>query len=248
LTGWRLETIILVQESVFSEIGPRRARDVQEFLTGYDGFVAEVDRGLGRPERCSSNRRMGRSMSLSKRIRDLRYAKGWGPDELASRAKISRTALYQIERGNTSRPQAGTLRRISKALGVALEVLLDETPEPMAGEGASALEGTGIPGAMQGQLEGLPGSAVSTLLERAESDRTGGTTLEGSKRAEELVEKFRRLLASPLAEGVARIVEESYRLMPIIPPVATEDSSRYASPVELETEGRRTRGRPRRAV
>jgi transcriptional regulator with XRE-family HTH domain len=60
-------------------------------------------------------------MELSKRIRDLRYAKGWGPDELASRAKISRTALYQIERGNTSKPQAGTLRRISRALGVPLE-------------------------------------------------------------------------------------------------------------------------------
>ena len=56
-------------------------------------------------------------MNLAKRIRDLRYSKGWGPDELANRAKISRTALYQIERGNTSKPQAGTLRRISRALG-----------------------------------------------------------------------------------------------------------------------------------
>ena len=64
-------------------------------------------------------------MDLSRRIRDLRYAKGWGPDELANRAKISRTALYQIERGNTSKPQAGTLRRISRALGVPLEILLE---------------------------------------------------------------------------------------------------------------------------
>ena len=55
-----------------------------------------------------------RSMNLAKRIRDLRYSKGWGPDELANRAKISRTAPYQIERGNTSKPQAGTLRRISR--------------------------------------------------------------------------------------------------------------------------------------
>ena len=50
-------------------------------------------------------------MNLAKRIRDLRYSKGWGPDELANRAKISRTALYQIERGNTSKPQAGTLAK-----------------------------------------------------------------------------------------------------------------------------------------
>src|SRR5262249_18924992 len=67
-------------------------------------------------------------MELSRRIRDLRYAQGWGPDELAIRAKISRTALYQIERGNTSKPQAGTLRRISRALNVPLEILLDRPP------------------------------------------------------------------------------------------------------------------------
>ena len=75
-------------------------------------------------------------MNLSRRIRDLRYAKGWGPDELASRAKISRTALYQIERGNTSKPQAGTLRRISRALGVPLENLLTTT---VSNEGAAAV-------------------------------------------------------------------------------------------------------------
>ena len=75
-------------------------------------------------------------MNLSKKIRDSRYAKGWGPDELASRAKISRTALYQIERGSTSKPQAGTLRRISRALGVPLEVLL--TPTPASSEGTTS--------------------------------------------------------------------------------------------------------------
>ena len=60
-------------------------------------------------------------MNLSRKIRDCRYAKGWGPDELASRAKISRTALYQIERGSTSKPQAGTLRRISAHLACRLK-------------------------------------------------------------------------------------------------------------------------------
>ena len=95
-------------------------------------------------------------MELSKRIRDLRYAKGWGPDELASRAKISRTALYQIERGNTSKPQAGTLRRISRALGVPLEILLDSTPvlaeQTPSSEGAchgSACTSTMISGSLE---------------------------------------------------------------------------------------------------
>ena len=69
-------------------------------------------------------------MSLAQRVRDIRYAKGWGPDELANRAEISRTALYQIESGKTGLPRAGTLRRIAVALEVPMEDLLgfeDET-------------------------------------------------------------------------------------------------------------------------
>ena len=46
-------------------------------------------------------------MSLAQRVRDYRYSKGWGPDELAGRAAISRTALYQIESGKTELPRRG---------------------------------------------------------------------------------------------------------------------------------------------
>src|SRR4028119_918466 len=63
-------------------------------------------------------------MTLAQRVRDHRYTKGWGPDELASRAEISRTALYQIESGKTELPRAGTLRRIAIALEVPMETLL----------------------------------------------------------------------------------------------------------------------------
>ncbi len=152
-------------------------------------------------------------MNLAKRIRDLRYAKGWGPDELASRAKISRTALYQIERGNTSKPQAGTLRRISRALGVPLEVLLDSTPllgdqgEPEETTTASSMHSVGSIG-----------------LERSGS----------SERGEELMEKFRLLLASPMADGIARIVEESFRLLPIIPPPVQNQASHYMAVLDAE--------------
>ena len=68
-------------------------------------------------------------MTLAERIRDCRYAKGWGPDELAHRADISRTALYQIECGKTETPRAGTLRRIARALDVSIERLLGRGPE-----------------------------------------------------------------------------------------------------------------------
>jgi transcriptional regulator with XRE-family HTH domain len=152
-------------------------------------------------------------MNLSRKIRDLRYAKGWGPDELASRAKISRTALYQIERGNTSKPQAGTLRRISRALGVPLEILL--TSAPVSADNETAV---------------LADTPTVATVSGARPAR-----LPSSDRAEELIEKFRRLLGSPLAEGVARIVEESFRLLPIIPPPTPgEPSSRYTSAIEFE--------------
>jgi transcriptional regulator with XRE-family HTH domain len=165
-------------------------------------------------------------MSLSRRIRDLRYTKGWGPDELASRAKISRTALYQIERGNTTRPQAGTLRRISRALGVPLEVLLETTPVSHESVAAS------------------PSDSMATPVSAA------GGSLRGpsSDRAEELMEKFRRLLASPLAEGVARIVEESFRLLPIIPSPIASESAHYGAALELEPAHRGRGGRSQPTV
>jgi len=164
-------------------------------------------------------------MNLSKQIRDLRYAKGWGPDELASRAKISRTALYQIERGNTSKPQAGTLRRICRALGVPLELLLEKATD--AGEGISAVS----PGTTMAQVP-----VPAAHAKGASPDR-----------AEELIEKFRMLLASPLAEGVARIVEESFRLLPIIPPPTSGEPPRYASPSEIDLT-RRSRSRSHTSI
>src|SRR5208337_4915523 len=68
--------------------------------------------------------RVTQVISLAQRVRDFRYSKGWGPDELASRAEISRTALYQIESGKTGLPRAGTLRRIAVALEVPMDDLL----------------------------------------------------------------------------------------------------------------------------
>lgn len=162
-------------------------------------------------------------MELSKRIRDLRYAKGWGPDELASRAKISRTALYQIERGNTSKPQAGTLRRISRALGVPLEILLDM--EPITHHDTPS-----------GEVGGVVTPAPMATVRIPSADR-----------AEELMEKFRLLLGSPMAEGIARIIEESFRLLPIIPPPAAGEPSSYAPANEIEP-ARRGRSRSRTPV
>ena len=132
-------------------------------------------------------------MNLAKRIRDLRYSKGWGPDELANRAKISRTALYQIERGNTSKPQAGTLRRISRALGVPLEILLDSTPVLSD----------------QNSAEGFPeGAPIAHTVINGGHERS-----LSSDRAEELTEKFRLL---PIIPPPSAVSEPSNRYVPAL--------------------------------
>src|SRR3954462_762480 len=76
------------------------------------------------------------TMSLAQRVRDYRYSKGWAPAELASRAAISRTALYQIESGKTELPRAGTLRRSALAVDVTMGSLLGHLEAGMAGQGA----------------------------------------------------------------------------------------------------------------
>jgi transcriptional regulator with XRE-family HTH domain len=67
-------------------------------------------------------------MSLGERVRAMRLAKGYGPTELASLAKVSRSALYLLETGKQARPRAKTTRRLAEGLGVPLAELLGIEP------------------------------------------------------------------------------------------------------------------------
>ena len=136
-------------------------------------------------------------MTLAQRIRDQRYARGWGPDELASRASISRTALYQIESGKTEQPRAGTLRRIAQALEIPTEILLGDN---------LGIIGVGWSGAEP--------SSPARRDEYVSPNRFRSEDPHREPRGGDLDRKFQELLASPLGEGVARIVEESYRILP----------------------------------
>lgn len=64
---------------------------------------------------------------LSDRIRTACVRRGWDASELADRACVSRTTLYNLERGRTGRPRTKTLKRIAEALQISVEQLL-ETP------------------------------------------------------------------------------------------------------------------------
>ncbi len=164
-------------------------------------------------------------MSLAQRVRDIRYAKGWGPDELANRAEISRTALYQIESGKTGLPRAGTLRRIAVALEVPMEDLLgfDDGPEaapahserpwlrrsrslydwvPSEGGPLSLPNGSGV------KAVSIAGVEESRFALDAQIPIKSNGHESMFLREGELMSKLHDLLHSSVGESIARIVEE----------------------------------------
>jgi transcriptional regulator with XRE-family HTH domain len=170
-------------------------------------------------------------MSLAQRVRDIRYAKGWGPDELANRAEISRTALYQIESGKTGLPRAGTLRRIAVALEVPMEDLLGFDGE--ADSTASHAERAGLGRARSlhdwAPAEGGPlslpavGGIRPALLATVQESRFSVEADIPSRsngheamylREVELMSKLHDLLHSSIGNGVVRILEELHSMLP----------------------------------
>lgn len=65
--------------------------------------------------------------TLGQRLREERQAAGLSMQALADAAGVTKQAIAQIERGNTSRPEARTLEPIARKLGLRLRWLLDET-------------------------------------------------------------------------------------------------------------------------
>jgi transcriptional regulator with XRE-family HTH domain len=150
-------------------------------------------------------------MTLALRIRDCRYAKGWGPDELAHRASISRTALYQIESGKTEQPRAGTLQRIAEALSVSTDTLLG--PESFPGTRSMSWPSAGLQSPPQSVFESRIDADGLRFSTPAPTAFAGNGWLSPT-REREVERKLGELLHSSIGESVARIVEESYRLLP----------------------------------
>jgi len=171
-------------------------------------------------------------ISLAQRVRDFRYSKGWGPDELANRAEISRTALYQIESGKTGLPRAGTLRRIAVALDVSMDELLGDDDDAAAVRaGSESARSASNPRDLRDWFpaEGgpltLPAAAlrgIRGLSDERESvrtlepvARTAVANHEGVLMREgELMSKLHDLLHSPVGAGVARILDDLHGLIP----------------------------------
>ena len=169
-------------------------------------------------------------MTLAQKVRDIRYSKGWGPDELANRAEISRTALYQIESGKTGLPRAGTLRRIAVALEVPMEDLLGQEEESEQRHGLGEMSDVsgrsrglydwvpaeGGPLTMPGQFRALASIPADDLRFKVESSTPAKPNGHDSLyfREGELMSKLHDLLHSSIGEGVARIVDDLHAVLP----------------------------------
>ncbi len=170
-------------------------------------------------------------MTLAQRVRDCRYSKGWGPDELASRAEISRTALYQIESGKTGLPRAGTLRRIAVALSVPMEDLLghEEGGDPAAKPADRSAKPIRLNGGAYDWTPGeggpltmppvpsfknlVGGDEARFVVEPPIQPRANGHD-SIFVREGELMSKLHDLLHSPVGDSVARIIEELHAALP----------------------------------
>ncbi len=64
------------------------------------------------------------SVSLGRRVRELRQSHGWTQEALAERANVAQTFVSQVETGRIERPSYEYLRRLASALGVPVDNLM----------------------------------------------------------------------------------------------------------------------------
>lgn len=75
------------------------------------------------------------NIRIAQQVREIRLARGYTLDILASRCQVSRSAISLIERGEAS-PTAVVLEKLANGLGVPLTQLFDspqntQSPQPM---------------------------------------------------------------------------------------------------------------------
>ena len=163
---------------------------------------------------------------------NLHFVKGLGPREFASRARISLTALYQIEAGKTGHPRAATLGRIAEALQVPTEDLVlgwDGEAKPSAGhlgppeprrpqDHSGTSSSAGSPRSLLDGTEIFAASISNAknwrLAADAEHPRQSIDDEWLLSNEGELISKLHDILYSPVGRGVARILEELHRVLP----------------------------------
>ena len=75
---------------------------------------------------------------LNIQIRSACLRRGWDVGELARRAGVSRTTLYNLQRGTTRQPRASTLNRIARSLEIDPGLLCNHASGPCGEFGSAA--------------------------------------------------------------------------------------------------------------
>lgn len=76
-------------------------------------------------------------MTLGRTVKEMREAKGWTQAQLASRARVERSTIQNVESGRVARPNS--LPHIADALGVTVSELTRD-PEAEVDEIDAALD------------------------------------------------------------------------------------------------------------
>lgn len=69
--------------------------------------------------------------TMSKRVRSLRAERGWSLDEVAAAAGMSKSYVWEIEKGRNSNPTIETTVKLARAFGVSVDYITGlETRKP----------------------------------------------------------------------------------------------------------------------
>lgn len=187
------------------------------------------------------DRNQNRPVFPADRLRELCMERGWDLGELARRAGVSRTTLYQLDRQRIERPHAGTLGRIAAALGVAPAALwADDRDLPGDPDAAARVRPSAeLPAAAMFDRATNPAvSAVAAdqpaLFEGWTPDEwtelystfgVGGeltpegviATAQAMNRKREVVQQLQLVLETHLADVAANMIATLYEMVQVAP-------------------------------
>jgi transcriptional regulator with XRE-family HTH domain len=164
-------------------------------------------------------------------IRSACLRRGWDVGELARRAGISRTTLYNLQRGATRQPRASTLNSIARSLEIDPGLLYSHDSGPLSESGATADQrarqrefdrytNKAVDEVYRQSPELFSGWTADELAELYSNFGTGGgLTAEGvvaaATRMNQRRETIRRLnvvLETHLAEVAQRVIETLFEM------------------------------------
>jgi transcriptional regulator with XRE-family HTH domain len=167
------------------------------------------------------------------RLRDLCVVRGWDLGELARRAGVSRTTLYQLDRRRIRRPHSGTLGRIAAALGIPPSALWTEeagaSPQPALHVSAAEAFDRATNPAVAAVAAEQPGLfdrwKANDWAELYSTFGVGGeltpegvvATAEAMNRKREVVQQLQVVLETHLADVAANVVATLYGMVRVSP-------------------------------